>query len=127
MPDADLLYETLDAVIEADTGNRWIQGEWITPLARDGSITEVVSDWCGTAGCFAGHRAFLDGAVPIVAHGVVSRSRVLLPDGQITGVEVYAEDRLRLTNTQSLRLFAGSNSLEDLKQIVDQIVAGEIQ
>jgi hypothetical protein len=54
MADIAALEETMAAVERAAEQGRWVQSEWVSPL-------DAAGNWCRTAGCFAGHRAFLDG------------------------------------------------------------------
>lgn len=120
------LYETLDATIAAAAIGRWNQDVWVE------EIRASEAHLCGTAGCFAGWRAFLDG------YTVLDDSyRVLI--NPITGdtlgidgwdfddghISEHARQRLGITVEQARKLFSSENSLEDLKRIVDQIVAGE--
>jgi hypothetical protein len=109
----ELLYETLDAVIAADTVGDWEQGNWVVPSRSQDPGS------CGTAACFAGWRAILDG---VYLDGMlVGRQGGHKPRESI---RMYAENRLGLTPEQDGSLFSGGNTLEDLKYMVNAIAGG---
>jgi hypothetical protein len=115
MVDKELLYETLDAVIAADAVGDWDQKRWVGPSGSSHPHS------CGTAGCFAGWRAVLDG----YTWRTNKDNRLLNPR---TGHEVYipdhARERLGLNGEQTFALFLYKNTLDDLKYIVDEIAGG---
>jgi hypothetical protein len=114
MADIQALEETMAAVEVAAKNGRWIQDEWFTGYDLDG-------EWCGTAGCFAGHRAFLDGyRVEATPNG-----RLLVKGGAdpIQFAGDWASGRLRLSDAQAEELFRSGNQLDDLRRIVARIKA----
>ncbi len=121
-PNVPLLRQTL-AHIE-DHPAKWDQSTW----AND----------CGTAYCFAGHAVRLHGG------RIVENSEedvyVIPPAGEdLTGyavewvqeiggertayIQEYASELLGLTFRQGMRLFAGINTLPDLRRIVGELCA----
>lgn len=90
----------------------WNQGEWLTKLFK------VRGRTCGTAGCFAGWTAVLDGAVDD------GDGRVYLND-RVISVGNYARKALGLSDTQAYDLFSGGNSKEDLRRIVNKLLESE--
>jgi hypothetical protein len=116
MADIAALEETMAAVERAAEQGRWVQSEWVSPL-------DAAGNWCRTAGCFAGHRAFLDG------YELVDTAQELV-DGEghslfQEDVRRYAQRALELTDKQAVRLFAGGNTLEDLRLAVKEIIDQE--
>jgi hypothetical protein len=116
MVNKDLLRETLDAVIAADAVGDWNQQAWMYSRHRapEGS--------CGTAGCFAGWRAILDGYTQ--ASGVQGAA-VDPINRTFVDVMTHATKRLGLNGFQADVLFAGTNTLKDLKRIVDELCEQE--
>lgn len=106
------LRETMDAVLAASAEGRWRQDVWFEN--RDAYGKE-----CGTAGCFAGWCAFLDGYTVIDWNTVMlfnpATHRTLLKNQ----VRYWAQERLGLDDNQATVLFAATNTLEDLKELVD--------
>lgn len=98
---------------------------------------------CGTAGCFAGWAAALDGHTVLtsgVLAGVVLDLSDLIvekdDDGQIqidyehstvVAAAEYARKALGLTESQATRLFSGSNSRADLREYLSDWTNGEIE
>jgi hypothetical protein len=113
MADIGALEETLAAVELAEKEHRWIQGDWWSAVDWDGN-------WCQTAGCFAGQRAFADGYQLDAAnrHRLVKEGADPLYREDI---QEWAQRRLDLTRAEAEVLFAGDNTLYDLGVIVDQI------
>jgi hypothetical protein len=114
----ELLRETLDAVIAADAVGDWIQQAWLI------SSWPVAEGSCGTAGCFAGWRAMLDGYTQVSR--TFSGTAINPTTFERIEVRSHAVQRLGLTDRQSVRLFAASNTLADLKDIVDDICEGRV-
>lgn len=110
--------------------SEWDQSMW---LVRKRSAT------CGTACCLAGKVAMEDGAKPIprdpdtterewsdVEDGNVA-SRFRLPDGTVNWVDGYAQRVLGLNDHQADRLFAGSNDLNDVLDVIEDIIGERIE
>lgn len=86
-------------------------------LQTEGAFT------CDAAFCFAGWAAYFDGAE---ARGGPGRfgytNRVIDPQtGKQTTIREYAQKALGLTNYEAADLFAGSNTLADLRKQVDRL------
>jgi hypothetical protein len=99
--------------------SEWDQGSWIT---RQRSVP------CGTACCIAGKVALDDGLEPRISgrsweavHDFDSTSTVLL-DGERLSVPEYAQVALGLDRYQANELFAGGNTIEDLRRIIGGLV-----
>src|SRR5215218_3013437 len=115
MPNAELLRETMDAVLAAVPAGRHEQMVWCSQNAE-----------CETAGCFAGWRAILDGyteyrEIYVEDEGIFNAlvnpktGDALVGDG----IGDYARRRLGLHEIQADDLFWMFNSLEALKHKVD--------
>ena len=101
----EALRETL-AAVKANP-DHWHQLQWITQ--RPG---------CGTAYCFAGWRAALDG------YTEESRRWCCAVDpttGRSVSIPDYAEECLGLTSEQADELFHPFNTLADLERIVAEL------
>lgn len=85
----------------------WWQGTWKTHLARAGFSTVQVEQ-CGTAACFAGWAAILDGEAE---------------RNPWESIADQARRVLGLTFSQADRLFAAYNSREDLHRLVEEFTA----
>jgi hypothetical protein len=132
MVNAQALTETLAAVekeVERGTG-LWDQSDWAQQTP------------CGTAGCFAGWRAFLDGytrledgPTTIYPRRLVNpRTGDSLPmyddDGRPwpddgTTVARHAQQRFGLEQNQAETLFAMNNTLHDLREIVAVLIGAD--
>jgi len=83
---------------------------------------------CGTAFCAAGYvAAELVGARPhfdAVADpdGELVTDVCVLPDGEFASIDSVAREELGLTSRESMRLFDGTNSLEDVRRIVGRLL-----
>lgn len=81
---------------------------------------------CGTAGCFAGWRAMLDGWT-VVKNQIPGLTPMMMDaDGEVTYADEigdYARDRLELTRDESRDLFDPDNGLAKLKHPVDALCA----
>ena len=130
MTDATKLYATLDRVIAANAEGKWKQDYWIV---TDQELR--TDDFCGTAGCYAGHYVMLEGYTEVVMGNDPHSDRPISMGlrNPVTGKKVdqhdipyFAIKGLGLTDEQAETLFHYDNKLEDLKQIVDSIVAGEL-
>ena len=119
MPDKDMLYATLDRVIAADADGTWNQKAWVE-----------IND-CGTAFCYAGHLLHSQGWQPIrLAADMPWNSVGLIKDGEVllwTGIGARAAALLGLTGEEADALFSEDNTLEELKELVDQIVDGTFE
>lgn len=93
----------------------WFQGEWAAP-GRE------VGRGCGTVYCIAGYIVFHNGFEP---YGKYS-SKVHNPE---TGVEGYipyiAQQLLGISDRDAWKLFAGENTLADIRSIARQIADRE--
>lgn len=109
--------ERLDRLVEwaaaqedlraAGLSSEWDQTEWIGKR------------FCGTVCCVAGKVALEDGHRP-----VNDLSYIITVDGRRMGVDTYAMDALGLNDDQADVLFEASNTLDDLRVIVEAIRAG---
>lgn len=118
------LRETMDAVLAASADGLWDQVRWISPKS------------CGTAACFAGHRALQDGFVlpgfdrsdeDIVVNPRTGEELYYVLSGQAAEghhVAEYARQRFGLTESEADWLFDSANSLDTLKEIVDDLCSG---
>jgi len=80
---------------------------------------------CGTTCCIAGWVALHEGAKPILdSDGDPDSLEVIDTDGHRQDIPVVARRALGLTSDQSGYLFWGSNTLEDLKRMRDNLAAG---
>lgn len=129
-PDLYALVETLEVVNMASRAGLWDQTTWINsdPIVR-GELDWQGRTFCGTAGCFAGWRAILDGGD--VVFGDVNldddfrNESLIFPDGKkihSSGVGRWAQERFGLTEAQARELFSAENTLGDLHEIVREIV-----
>ncbi len=112
-PNVPLLRQTM-AHIEAHP-EEWYQGSWR----------------CDTGMCFAGHTAIIDGATwtypDITDDEIFETELVTTPGREIMPVRDYASHALGLELGEAALLFAASNDLDDLRQIVDELCAeGEV-
>jgi hypothetical protein len=111
--------------------DRWWQGAWridldkLTVGARDEEGRELAT--CGTAFCFAGWKAELDGVRwgrgDDMPYGYALDETVILPDGRETDAAAYAMETLGLDLAQAKRLFSPGNTLDDLRRIVANLCA----
>lgn len=111
---------------------QWNQDDWFrivdlvtgeTRYETERVLMEEVNS-CGAAMCFAGHAALRMGfpAPPLNNNG--SWQREVLDEAGYPyreDVFVFAQNVLGLTSSQADALFAGSNSMEDLKNIVEAL------
>jgi hypothetical protein len=130
MVNAQALTETLAAVekqVKNGTG-LWEQSDWAQQTP------------CGTAGCFAGWRAFLDGYTRLeddpttidVPRLVNPRTGDSLPMYDDNGwpwrgitVARHAQQRFGLEQNQAATLFAMNNTLPDLREIVAVLIGAD--
>lgn len=99
----------------------WYQGEWVLDWNRflEESMQPAT---CGTTYCIAGY-------VGQLLNEQLRTSQWLtkpMPDGGFQSIHVseFAQEALGLTDEQANRLFRGSNSVEDVRRIAEEI-AGE--
>lgn len=109
------------------TGQVWDQNHWRAPLGDS-------TGECGTAMCFAGWAAQLDGGrwLSWREEWAWLRARkgetpeVVTPDGQpLVHVRERAERRLGLTEQEASELFSVRNTLSDLSRLVRDIKSGK--
>jgi hypothetical protein len=133
MVNAQALTETL-AVVEKQVENgtgRFNQGAWAEETP------------CGTAGCFAGWRAFLDGYTFLeegerLVNRTTGESLALWPWGEDEAggedeaeceagdtVAEHATRRFGLNRGQADSLFSGRNTLNDLRRKVAALIASD--
>lgn len=116
MADNALLYATLDRVVAAAADGSWNQKMWV-------EINE-----CGSAFCYAGHLLHMQGWQAVRIPEQPSWATFgLARNGEIltwTGIGERAAQELGLTNAQADALFEEDNTLEQLKEIVDEIANG---
>jgi len=114
--DNTLMYATLDRVVAAAADGTWNQKKWVE-----------IND-CGSAFCYAGHLLHSQGWQPIrLAGDQVWDSVGLVKDGEIlmwTGIGARAAELLGLSSEEEEALFAEENTLEQLKELVDEIANG---
>jgi len=146
MPDSEALKLTLKLVeqaaeVEFPTPGEigWEQGEWFAvkrvPIDTGSPYMVAEGPLCLTAGCFAGHYAFSQGFIePLTGpRGAGLRNPATgeilwasAPDDQddetIAG---YARDGLGLDYDQGDCLFCANNTLDDLRDIVDDLSEGD--
>lgn len=103
--------EKLDAALKyiEEHPEEWDQADWGHRSA------------CGTAGCLAYHVGVLDGAEILwsSSESSLEPSRAFVDAIGGKAPSAYAREALRLSTEQSYALFAGGNSLEDLKTMRD--------
>jgi len=135
MADIAALKQVLTAVQEADALEKagtpiqvhWRQGVWA-------AVLDEMSPSCGTAMCFAGWKAYLDGYTENVwdtndydePYLLALRNPKTDEDIPSDGVGFYAAEVLELDSYEADTLFEGSNTLEDLESIVADIEAGTL-
>src|SRR6478609_8447532 len=119
MADNALMYSTLDRVIAASADGSRNQKTWVE-----------IND-CGTAFCYAGHLLHSQGWEAVRLFDQPSYGTFgLFKDGEIltwTQIGARAAAELDLTDAEADALFAEENTLEELKELVDQIVDGTFE
>jgi len=109
----------------------WKQDEWIReafPIDLvDIDLVDNVDNGpsCGTAMCFAGWTAYLDGFTDVDGYERVMVNPTTGETLAMDGIEEYATDSLDLTTYQADDLFEGGNELSDLEEIIDFIAEQE--
>lgn len=117
------------AKLQLGLPSEWYQGAWL----KRANTLATTEGGCGTACCFAGKVAIADGGVPVVnelgdwdrMREGMDTGRVVFPDldpEKEVSVSEYARDVLGLTERQADRLFAGSNTYEDIVAVVRDIL-----
>lgn len=119
-------------VEELEENMKWVeehpeqhqQGVWLRRLV--GLEGEV----CGTAYCFAGAYVHRKGYKAIygssLVHGEVAHHVEILGIGQVD-IGDFVEKKLGLTRAQADILFDATNTLADLREIVDLIKDGDVE
>lgn len=105
--------ETIDADPESHD-----QGSWGTQKG------------CGTTMCFAGHAAFLSGAVLIWEKSdteIMYADECMTPEGGRQEIEIYAARQLGLDSREVADLFYDAETIEDLHAVMELILAQEAQ
>lgn len=97
---------------------QWDQGSWchipdFEVNTASGNLN--LEPPCGTSFCYAGWDAYLYAPE---GSKISSNERVITLDGNDMSIMNFARDDLRLDETQAEVLFSGSNSFEDLEDIV---------
>jgi hypothetical protein len=146
-PDIPLMRKVFDHI--KVNQELWNQENWAVSLDRDvADGLAVETDHCGTAYCFAGWVAALDGYTHMAYTLDISESgpdaRRILPqpheppptgastaladdDGWTVNVSDYAQARLGLNNYWASGLFDGDNTLKDLEEIINLMERAEIE
>lgn len=129
-PSNGINYELLDEImnfIEAHP-RTWVQDSWYknvdpeTGVSFLQQITEEVEETnsCSTSFCFAGHVALHEGFPNPPKTNVENWTRLVVSEDGTYSEDVsdFARDILGLTYDQAEALFGSSNSMEDLKLMV---------
>lgn len=123
------------AVVEDETrwpkGVVWDQSDWVYDVEVD---DENGKPMCGTALCFAGWCAYLDGYTqPYRIKDTVMGTREITglenPDTgivlNISRLPAYAADSLGISRDDAAHLFEGGNDLETLQEMVANLADGK--
>lgn len=113
-----LLRKTLE-YIEAHP-EEWVQCNWRTLVQR--------TTFCGTAYCFAGTAANLNGAewrnpAPTSGQDNYDHAHMIVTPERSVAIGEYARDILGLNDNQAFLLFGEFNTLADLRRIVAGLIA----
>ena len=119
----DLVLDVIEHEEKRPEGVGWDQREWVR------SVLDEDRNMCGTALCFAGWAAYLNGYTePVVEQFGVDRARFVEVDAlrnPATGetlrwneISSFARERLGLNYREADALFFGGNDLSDLHIIV---------
>lgn len=124
----DLLYlwaRKEQAKQDAGLPSEWDQGVWVNTTS------------CGTACCIAGKAVAVAGGAYefertddedyIETNGtdLVMTGFAIMPNGRSTYIDEGAREFLGLNIEESRMLFEGDNSLEDIREVIRDIKAGE--
>lgn len=136
-PHEGVNYKLLDEILEfiVEHPRQWEQAAWFRIVDRETgemkynvevqTVEEVNS--CGAAFCFAGHVALAAGfpSPPIDNHQEWARTVIIDPEAEYRwdreydeAVDEFAYKVLGITAGQADALFAGENTINDLKAIV---------
>ncbi|MGW4364567.1 hypothetical protein ACWEKT_02890 [Nocardia takedensis] len=127
-------------------GMSWDQTYFRTVYVGDVVCANNGAPMCATALCFAGWVVELDPDVdwaydtmtlrnrhfaedtgrPAVQQDLILTTAVDLATGHLLCADEYAERRLGLTHNQAMTLFQGSNTLDDLAEIIGSISKGAL-
>jgi hypothetical protein len=138
MADIELMRKVLDAVWVA--GERWQQDTWAQPVQWVEQPEDGIYPACGTAGCFAGWLAILDGfdrydaTNEALVNSQGERLRLWhfgnaypTSEGEwpagVQTVATYAAERFGLSFQDAELLCGASNSLTQLEDIIDKLEA----
>lgn len=104
----------------------WDQGRWV-------NYAILPEGFCLTAGCLAGHVAINDGYDQIEVSDEGQSIGIWNPDTGDTltwsgpdSVGEYARSKLGLNQQQAEVLFESQNTLDDLREIVEELCASEM-
>ncbi len=116
------LLEKVMSHIEAHP-DEWNQDMWVTtPDSKAARVAETEGrTFCGTAYCFAGHTLHMLGYEFNTPEE--GGYHTIAPDGKIRGTSVAAAEELGLDMDHANYLFNAGNSIETLRDIVDECVA----
>jgi hypothetical protein len=121
--------EWAEAEAARPEGGHWLQPSWVRDLstlspaereAREAQGLHLAS--CGTAYCIAGWVAQHEAGPENVSVPSVS----VTAGGRTWMIDDYAAARLGLNFMDADRLFAGSNTIEDVRRIAEEIVGGPL-
>lgn len=108
--DPERLRGALEITEKAAELGTWDQRQWF------------VETGCGTACCFAGNYALSQGCTPVFHDDLHVSGSVTTPEGRKAFVGEWVEGHLGLTEDEALDLFDQSNTLNDLRLIVEEII-----
>lgn len=106
--------------------SKWFQGSWFrqeVKLAKQ----DLTDPMCGTSMCLAGYAAHLDGWMPVLEStedGIYQQANQAHKDGVFQNYEAIGAELLDLTYGEGERLFAGYNTVVEIREIAEAI-AGE--
>jgi hypothetical protein len=144
MTNVKLLTETMNVVELGAKIDLWQQSSYaslvdarpiVTGVEPADEITDLMTFeveakgdmWsCRTTGCFAGFAAVLAGAKPLLdvvdGYPYLMDGWVTTPAGSRESVHAFAQEVLGITDPEAMALFSGTNSIEDLRECVAQLI-----
>ena len=111
MVNKELLNKVMDHILANQ--EQWKQNSWATK-------TE-----CGTTYCFAGWAVVLSGYKPSFMLDY-NETNYCIKNGISVPIELVAIEELGISSEESTQLFNGSSTLEELKDIVNELTSEEI-